>query len=102
MRGIEELYGGVIQLKNGAPALVDGVTALRDGAMKLSDGLQEFNEQGIQKLVDVVDGDLGGLVTRLRATVDVSKNYTSFSGISDDMAGQVKFIYRTESVKPAE
>ena len=100
--GIEELYGGVIQLKNGAPALVDGVTALRDGAMKLSDGLQEFNEQGVQKLVDAVDGDLGGLVTRLRATVDVSKNYTSFSGISDDMACQVKFIYRTESVKPAE
>lgn len=97
--GMNELYDGIITLKNGAPALVDGVTALRDGAMKLSDGLKEFNEQGVQKLIDAVDGDLGGLFTRIKATADVSKDYKSFSGLSDDMDGQVKFIYRTDSVK---
>lgn len=97
--GMDELYNGILTLKNGAPALVDGVTALRDGAMKLSDGLKEFNEQGVQKLVDAVDGDMGGLFTRVKATADVSKDYKSFSGISDDMDGQVKFIYRTDSVK---
>lgn len=97
--GMNELYNGILTLKNGAPALVDGVTALRDGAMKLSDGLKEFNEKGVQKLVDAVDGDLGGLITRVKATADVSKDYNSFSGISDDMDGQVKFIYRTDSIK---
>ncbi len=97
--GMNELYNGILTLKNGTPALVDGVTSLRDGAMKLSDGLKEFNEKGIQKLVDAVGGDLGGLMTRVKATADVSKNYNSFSGISDHMDGQVKFIYRTESVK---
>lgn len=97
--GMNELYNGILTLKNGAPALVDGVTALRDGAMELSDGLKEFNEKGVQKLVDAVDGDLGGLFTRVKATADVSKDYNSFSGISDDMDGQVKFIYRTDSVK---
>ena len=97
--GMNELYNGILTLKNGAPALVDGVTALRDGAMKLSDGLKEFNEQGVQKLVDAVDGDLGGLFARVKATADVSKDYKSFSGISDDMDGQVKFIYRTDSIK---
>lgn len=97
--GMNELYNGILTLKNGAPALVDGVTALRDGAMKLSDGLKEFNEQGVQKLVDAVDGDLGGLFTRVKATADISKDYKSFSGISDDMDGQVKFIYRTDSIK---
>lgn len=97
--GMNELYNGILTLKNGAPALVDGVTALRDGAMKLSDGLKEFNEQGVQKLVDAVDGDLGGLFARVKATTDVSKDYKSFSGISDDMDGQVKFIYRTDSIK---
>ena len=40
-----------------------------------------------------------GIVTRLKATIDVSKNYRNFSGISDDMDGQVKFIYRTEEIK---
>ena len=97
--GMNELYNGIFTLKNGAPALAEGVTALRDGAMKLSDGLKEFNEQGIQKLVDAVDGDLGGLFARIKATADVSKDYKSFSGLSDDMDGQVKFIYRTDSVK---
>ena len=96
--GAAELYNGVLTMKNGAPALVDGITALRDGSLKLSDGLREFNDKGVQKLVDAVNGDLAGLVTRMRATVDVSKDYKSFTGISDDMNGEVKFIYRTDSV----
>lgn len=97
--GASELYDGILTMKNGAPALVEGITQLRDGAMQLSDGLKEFNEQGIQKLADAVDGDLEGLVARLRATVDVSKNYRSFSGIGSGMDGQVKFIYRTDAVE---
>lgn len=97
--GADALYDGILTLKDGVPALVEGVTQLRDGAMTLSDGLTQFNEEGIQKLVDAVNGNIDVLVTRIRATVDVSKNYKSFSGISEDMDGQVKFIYRTESVK---
>ena len=93
------MYDGILTLKNGAPALVDGITQLRDGAMQLSDGLKEFNEEGIQKLVDAVDGDLDGIVTRIKAMVDVSRNYKSFAGISDEMDGQVKFIYRTDAIE---
>ena len=97
--GASTLYDGVVELQNGAPALVDGITQLKDGAMQLSDGLTQFNEDGIRKIVDAVDGDLDGLVTRLKATVDVSKNYRNFAGISDEMDGQVKFIYRTDEIK---
>lgn len=75
------------------------VIAGADGAMQLSDGLKEFNEQGVQKLVDAVDGDLTGLTTRLRATIDMSESCRSFSGINDDMDGQVKFIYRTDAIE---
>ena len=46
-----------------------------------------------------MDGDLDGLVERLRATTDAAKAYQSFAGIGDDMEGKVKFIYRTEAVK---
>ncbi len=97
--GMDELYNGILTLKNGAPALVDGVTALRDGAMQLSDGLKEFNEKGVQKIVDIAEGDLAGVMTRVKATVDVSKAYTSFAGAADGMDGQVKFIYRTDAIK---
>lgn len=96
--GASQLYDGILTLKNGTPALVDGITQLRDGAMQLSDGLKEFNEQGIQKLVDAVDGDLDGLLTRFRATRDVSLRYKNFAGASEDMDSQVKFIYRTDSI----
>ena len=88
----------MLQLKNGAPALVDGVSALKDGSATLSDGLARFNKEGVQKLSDAVNGDLAGLYTRLKATVDVSKHYKSFSGITDQMDGQVKFIYRTADI----
>ncbi len=67
--------------------------------MKLSDGLVKFNEEGIEKLVQAVDGDVSGLITRIKATSDVSKDYKSFSGISDNMDGNVKFIYKTESIE---
>lgn len=97
--GMSELYNGILTLKNGVPSLMNGVSELRDGSLRLSDGLKEFNEQGIQKLASVVDGDLRGIVTRLKATADVAKDYKTFSGLSDGSGGQVKFIYRTDSVK---
>lgn len=100
--GAAELYGGITTLKNSTPALVDGVRQLRDGSKKLADGLDEFNREGIQKLVDAVDGDLEGLVERLKATADVSRGYQSFSGIDPETDGQVKFIYRTAPVEIKE
>lgn len=97
--GMDTLYNGILTLKNGAPALVSGVTELRDGALQLSDGLKEFDKQGVEKLVDAVDGDISGLLTRLKATVDVSKDYQSFTGLTDGMTGEVRFIYRTDAIE---
>lgn len=97
--GAEELYKGIITMKDGTPALVTGVTNLKNGAMQLKDGLKEFSSKGVDKLVEVAHGDVAGLVTRFKATVDVSKDYKSFSGISDEMDGNVKFVYRTDAVK---
>ncbi len=96
--GAAELLQGIQTMKDSAPALVDGITQLRDGSMELSDGLKQFNEEGIQKLIEAVDGDLDGLSNRIRVTADVAKHYTSFSGISEDMDGDVKFIYKTDSI----
>ena len=97
--GAAELLQGIQTMKDSAPALVDGITQLRDGSMELPDGLKQFNEEGIQKLIEAVDGDLDGLSNRIRVTADVAKHYTSFSGISEDMDGDVKFIYKTDSIE---
>ena len=97
--GAAELLQGIQTMKDSAPALVDGITQLRDGSMELSDGLKQFNKKGKQKLIEAVDGDLDGLSNRIRVTADVAKHYTSFSGISEDMDGDVKFIYKTDSIE---
>ena len=97
--GTADLYDGALKLKDGVPALTEGVSKLKDGSMKLSDGLDKLNKEGISKIVELVDGDIGNTLDRLKATVDVSKRYKSFAGISDDMDGEVKIIYRTEEIK---
>ena len=93
--GANELKNGIFTLKDGVPALVDGVTKLKNGSMQLSDGLKQFNEQGISKIVKLMDNDLGKVAVRLKAAVDVSKRYKSYSGLTKDMDGEVKFIYKT-------
>lgn len=97
--GAKELYNGILTLKNGAPALTDGITKLRDGSLALSDGIKEFNEKGVQKFIDAVDGDIAGLVDRINATVEAAGSCNNFSGIADGTDGEVKFIYRTDSVE---
>ena len=97
--GAGKLYDGILTMENNVPALIDGVTRLRDGAMELSNGLKEFDEKGVQKLVDAFGGDLGGLMDRVDAIKTVSGHYNSFSGISPDMDGQVKFVWRTRAVE---
>ena len=96
--GADALAEGTGKLNDSMPALTSGVTQLRDGAKALNDGLNTFNQEGIQKLVDAVDGDLMGLLDRVRAAASLAKDYRSFSGIADGYDGEVKFLYRTDEV----
>ncbi|MFR6086107.1 MAG: hypothetical protein ACLUIX_01980 [Oscillospiraceae bacterium] len=100
--GVDQAAAGAQRLQSNMPALLDGVKQLRDGAMQLSDGLKQFNEEGVEKLVSVLGDNVEGLTERLTATVEVSRNYRSFSGLTDGMDGAVRFIYRTEAVEKAE
>ncbi len=103
--GTTQLNGGVNQLNDGvktmqkkAPQLIDGITQLRDGSAQLSEGLNTLMEEGIQKILDLAQNDLTGLVDRVDAMVGVSQNYSSFSGLADKMDGSVKFIYKMDSI----
>lgn len=97
--GIGDLYDGASQINDNMPALTDGITQLRDGSKQIADGLTQFNSEAIDKIVSLLDGDLAKSAERLKATIDVSKNYNNFSGIDTEMDGQVKFFYRTDEIK---
>lgn len=96
--GAAALNSGIGELQAGGSKLVSGVQQLSDGAKRLQDGLKEFNEKGISRITELANGDLPGIVTRLKATVDVSKSYQSFAGIADGTDGSVKFIYKTDEI----
>ena len=100
--GVDQAAAGAGQLQSNMPALISGVTQLRDGSMQLSDGLKQLNQEGIQKLTQALGDNVEGLVDRLTATVEVSRNYRSFSGISGGMDGEVRFVYRTDAIEAAE
>lgn len=97
--GADALKDGILTLKNGVPALVEGVSKLSDGSMQLSDGLKQFNEEGISKITSLLKDDLGDLGERIKATIEVSQHYKSYSGLTDEMDGEVKFIYKTAEIK---
>lgn len=96
--GANQLYQGLGRLSSGSDALKQGVQALTDGAMQLSDGMREFSEQGLEPIVQALNGDMKLLLLRVQAMLDVSAEYQSFGGISEEMSGVVRFIYRTDSI----
>lgn len=118
--GANQLKDGIAQLANGAATLVanndalnsgaaavcdatgqlsDGVGTLQDGAHQLSDGMVEFNETGIEKIVNSYNGDMKPLVERMQAVINAGADYQTFTRISDGVNGSVKFIYKTAAVK---
>ena len=76
-----------------------GIEELSDGAKKLSDGTKEIDEDGIQKIKEVVDDDLQDVLDRLDALCSDKNTYTSFSGKTDDMDGNVKFVIETAAIE---
>ena len=95
----KQLLSGVMELSNGSATLVDGVKQINGGAKTLSEGMQKFYDEGILKLTNSFNNDINPIYARLRATIDVSKEYESFAGKSDSMSGSTKFIYRTDSIE---
>ena len=94
--GANTLTAGLGTLQSGSGALIDGVVQLDEGAAALNDGMLQFNEEGIEKLTEVFEGDVGSLLDKMNEMLDASRKYNNFSGISDEMEGHVKFIFVTE------
>lgn len=96
--GAGEVAKGAGALKTGADTLADGAGTLADGNKTLADGMEEFKTSGIDKIADVFGGDVENVTSRIDAMMTLGRNYKSFAGIKEDMAGSTKFIIETEGV----
>lgn len=103
--GVSTLLSGVNTLADKTGDVSDGIGKLSKGSDKLYDGVKEFKSKAIDKLGDTLDDLLDGVTDfqdTAEAISDASKNYKSFSGISDKMDGNVKFIMTTDELRASD
>lgn len=100
--GAAQLSDGTTQIVSGVDKLADGSKELADGAHTLADGMVQFNEEGINKILDAYNGDLKPVVNKLQAVIDAGEDYQTYSAIADGQTGSVKFIYKLASIEADE
>lgn len=85
-----ELSEGLSKLNNGAATLAKGQKQLSSGANKLAAGLDKADKT-LNEMVD----ELTGEIDKVRGSLNAGRDYNNFSGISGNMDGSVRFIYKT-------
>lgn len=96
--GASQLADGTNQIVSGVDQLTTGSKTLSEGAHTLADGMVQFNEEGINKILDVYNGDLKPFTNKLQAVIDAGEEYQTYSAIADGQTGSVKFIYKLASI----
>lgn len=102
MNGADELNKGIGTLANSSGQLLEGSNKLLQGTGDLKTGMDTLQNEGIGKLHEVGTekiSDIDNLIDVKDELVKLSKEYNSYSGISEDMSGKVKFIMKTEEIK---
>lgn len=97
--GASELAKGMSQLNASSGKLVGGIDELNTGSLKLKKGMNKFYHEGIEKLVELYNGQLKGVTGNIGAVIKAGQQYDSFTKLHDGMSGSVKFIYKTEMTK---
>lgn len=102
--GIQELADGSALLKDGTGELAEGgtkldegVAELKDGADELKEGMEKFNEEGIGKITEFLEGDLQDMLDRLEEIKDAGEEFKLLGDPSS--SGNVKFIIETGSIE---
>lgn len=96
--GALQLADGTNQIVSGVDQLTTGSKTLSEGAHTFADGMVQFNEEGINKILDAYNGDLKPFTDKLQAVIDAGEEYQTYSAIADGQTGSVKFIYKLASI----
>ncbi len=97
--GLDELTGGLSKINNGTNELTSGTESLSEGANALNEGMTTFDNEGIEKICNYINGDLKDLTSRVEALKDLADEYNIFTKLNDGDKGVVKFITVIDSLK---
>ena len=83
--------------------LNDGSKQISTGMNALSDGLEKYNKEGINKISDLVNGDVKTLQKRLDALIKLSDENKTIDNIPSGSKSNSKIIFMIDSIsKPDE
>ena len=97
--GLSTLNSSSNKLNSANKQLLEGASTISDGAKTLAEGISEFDEEGINKIVSMVNGDVKDLQTRVEKLQDLANEYDSFAGKDEEAEGTTKFIFVVDSLK---
>lgn len=88
-------------LTSGASALNGNASLLTSGTSQLSAGMGKFFDEGLSKLNGADKTNLSDALAVKDEMIKLSDSYTSFSGTPDGVTASVKFIVKTDEIKPS-
>ena len=97
--GLSTLNSSSNKLNSANKQLLEGASTISDGAKTLAEGISEFDKEGINKIVSMVNGDVKDLQTRVEKLQNLANEYNSFAGKDEEAEGTTKFIFVVDSLK---
>ena len=90
-------------LSNSLNMLNDGSKQISSGMNALSNGLEKYNNEGINKISNLVNGDVKTLQKRIDALINLSRENKTIDSIPNESKGNSKMIFMIDSIsEPVE
>lgn len=91
--GVHQLSTAMAQLSSGSQQLkTQGTDALADGMDSLVSGMVQFQDEGLNKISDVLTNTVKNDVNKTEKLIQLSKEYKTFTGVKDDVEATTKFV----------
>ena len=101
--GIEAFDNQALKvLVSGSNSLKNGASSLNTGVKTLENGIVTYNKNGISKISYIVNNDVKGMSNRVQALVNLSENYNSFAGKTNNTTSETKFVMVIDGKKDAK
>lgn len=92
---LDQYYAGMTTLDSKVPALLVGVEMLQTGVNQLNDGMNQFVEEGINKITSIIDSDSEEDTLKVKAIIEAAKQYNSISDVAEGQQSEVKFVIKS-------
>lgn len=103
LKGGKTLKSGSSELSSNSDKILSATEQLKEGSNKLYEGTKKMENEVLNKMLGSKNiSEIEGALEAKDKIIEASKDYNNFSGISEEMQGNVKFIMRTKNEEKEE